>query len=116
MARVEMERVKIENNGGVSKLREKVLHPPEICIERGYLMTESYKETEGEPPVIPRAKALQKILEEMTIEIGDGELIVGRAMTKQRGGPLVLEVQWKGHNFTTIKNRIIICNQFTTFK
>ena len=45
-------------------------------------MTESYKETEGEPPVIRRAKALEKILKEMTIGIEDGELIVGRTTSK----------------------------------
>ena len=38
-----------------------MLFPPEMCIKRGYLMTESYKETEGESPVIRRAKALKKI-------------------------------------------------------
>ena len=42
----------------VSKLREQVLRAPEICVERGCLITESYKETEGEPPIMRRAKAL----------------------------------------------------------
>ena len=40
---------------------------PEICIERAYLMTESYRETEDEPRFLRRAKALRKILTEMTI-------------------------------------------------
>ena len=31
----------------------------------------------------------------MTISIDDGELIVGRATSKQRGGPLLPEVQWE---------------------
>ena len=48
-----------------------------ICLERGRLITQSYKETEGEPEVIRRAKALARILENMTIWIQDGELIVG---------------------------------------
>ena len=95
MARAITERVRIEGNERVSKLRGKMLILPEICIERGYLMTESYKETEAEPPVIRRAKGLEKVLEEMTIGIEDGELIVGRATSKQRGGPLIPEVQWE---------------------
>jgi len=95
MVKVVTERSRIEGNGRVSKLKEKVLHvTPEVCLERGYWMTESYKETEGEPPVIRRAKALKKILEEMTIGIEDGELIVGKATSKARGGPLLPEVQW----------------------
>ena len=79
----------------VEKLRKHVLRIPEICLERGYLMTESYKETEGEPAVIRRAKALKKILGEMTIAIDEGELIVGRTTSKLRGGPLVPEVAWE---------------------
>ena len=48
-----------------------------ICVERGRLLTQSYKETEGEPEVIRRAKALAGILENMTLFIQEGELIVG---------------------------------------
>ncbi len=48
-----------------------------LCTERARLVTESYRETEGEPMVIRRAKALEKILENMTIYINDGECIVG---------------------------------------
>ena len=48
-----------------------------ICLERARLLTQSYKETEGSPEVIRRAKALANILENMTIWIQDEELIVG---------------------------------------
>jgi pyruvate-formate lyase len=51
-------------------------------------MTESYQETEGEPEVLRRAKALKKILGEMTIFIDKDELIVGRATGKRKAGPL----------------------------
>ena len=95
MARAITERVRREGSERVSKLREEMLTLPEICIERGYWMTESYKETESEPSVIRRAKALEKILREMTIHIEDGELIVGRATSKQRGGPILPEVHWE---------------------
>lgn len=50
---------------------------PEICVERAQLITASYKETEDQPINIRRAKSLEKILNGMTIFIGDGELIVG---------------------------------------
>jgi pyruvate formate-lyase/glycerol dehydratase family glycyl radical enzyme len=87
-------RAGIESNSRVSKLRKEMLCIPELCIERGYLITESYKETESDPPVIRRAKALAKILAEMSIHIEDGELIVGTATSKKRGGTLTPEVHW----------------------
>lgn len=48
-----------------------------ICLERARLITKSYQETEGEPEVIRRAKALAKILGEMTIYVEDNQLLVG---------------------------------------
>ncbi len=84
-----------KGNERVNRLREKVLRTPELCLERGYLITESYKETESQPHVIRRAKALHKILSEMTVGIEDEELIVGRVTSKQRGGPIIPEVQWE---------------------
>ncbi|MCL6477317.1 MAG: formate C-acetyltransferase/glycerol dehydratase family glycyl radical enzyme [Peptococcaceae bacterium] len=90
-----MERVGMKAGSRVSMLRERMLTTPEICIERGYLMTESYKETEGYPEVIRRAKALEKILKEMTIFIEDGELIVGRGSSKRRAGILSPELNWE---------------------
>lgn len=61
MARAEIERVEKKASGRVRRLREKVLVTPSLCLERGYLMTESYKETDGEPTVIRRAKALTSL-------------------------------------------------------
>ena len=48
-----------------------------ICMERPRLVTESYKETEGEPYVLRRAKALANFLDNMTIYIQPWERIVG---------------------------------------
>ncbi len=56
-----------------------------ICIEKVRLMTESYRETEGEPEVLRRAKALAHTLENITIFIRDGELVVGNAASKYMG-------------------------------
>jgi choline trimethylamine-lyase len=95
MVKAKIQRAGAEVNERVSNLRERMLLKPEVCIERGYLMTESYKETEGEPTVIRRAKALAKILREMTICIENGELIVGKAMSKSRGTCLTPELDWE---------------------
>lgn len=46
-------------------------------LDRARLLTTSYQETDGQPWVMRRAKAVQAILESMPISIGPGELIVG---------------------------------------
>ena len=51
--------------------------PVRLCMERARFLTESYRQTEGEPMVIRRAKGLQNILSKMTIFIMPGELLVG---------------------------------------
>ncbi|QCX33139.1 formate C-acetyltransferase [Caloramator sp. E03] len=58
----------------------------QISLERARLYTESYKNTEGEPSVIRRAKALSNILSKVEIAIKDGELIVGDRTVKPRAG------------------------------
>lgn len=50
---------------------------PEIEPARAVLLTESYKETEGEPIIMRRAKAFAHILANIPITIRDEELIVG---------------------------------------
>ncbi|MFC1982229.1 glycyl radical protein [Chloroflexota bacterium] len=48
-----------------------------IASERSRLVTESWKETEGQPIVIRRAKAFKHLLEGNSIAIREDELIVG---------------------------------------
>ena len=90
-----------------SVLREQMLTVPEVCIERGWYMTQSYKETEGYPHVIRRAKALEKILSNMGIRILDGELIVGWHTSKVRGGALLPEIsaEWIMKEMDTVNTR-----------
>jgi len=64
---------------------------PEISVERALLITESYRETEDEPTVIRRAKALRKTLSEMSIYILPEEIIVGNIAHKQRAAPIFPE-------------------------
>jgi formate C-acetyltransferase len=53
------------------------------CFDRARLVTESYRETEGQHPALRRARALYKVFDEMEIFIRPHELIVG-----QRAGVL----------------------------
>jgi len=64
---------------------------PEICVERGVYYTQSYKETDGLPVGIRRAKALANILEKQTVNILQGELIVGNQTGKVNAAPMFPE-------------------------
>jgi len=66
-----------------------------VCLERARLITESYRETEGEPMITRRAKALKKILENMTIYIQPKERLVGNMASDARSLPLYPELAWR---------------------
>lgn len=69
---------KIEKSARIPKLIEHLFEKmPEIESERAVLLTESYKETEGQPIVLRRAKAFAHILDGLPITIRPLELIVG---------------------------------------
>jgi len=57
-------------------------------------MTIAYKESEGQPPIIRRALALKKVLENLPISIDDEELIVGKTTSKMRGIVILPELRW----------------------
>ena len=90
------------------RLKNRVINvKSHICIERARLVTESYKETEGQPAVLRRAKALQKILENMSVYILDDELIVGHQSSMQRSAPLFPDyaVDWVNDEIETFATR-----------
>ena len=60
-------------------------HMPVIESARAKLITESYKETEGEPIITRRAKAFAHILHNIPIIIRANELIVGSSTIAPRG-------------------------------
>lgn len=64
---------------------------PSICLERARLVTQSYRQSEGEPYIIRRAKALAYILTNMTVFISPEEIIVGNHASQQRFAPLYPE-------------------------
>ena len=59
-----------------SALRERRDTEP-VSLERAKLVTASYKETEGLPVPIRRAKAFEKIVTEIPIFIDEGQLLAG---------------------------------------
>lgn len=91
----------------IQRLRDKVIEKPEVCIEKAYWYTKSYKDTDGETPAIRRAKAMANVLQNTKAFIDDGELIVGRLTGKTRGGILNPEsnAQWILEELDTIHTR-----------
>lgn len=68
----------------------------EVCLERARYLTEVYKEMESEPMIIRRARALSNVLQNMSIFIRSGGLIVGNQASKLRAAPIFPEytVDW----------------------
>lgn len=64
-------------------------------LERAWFLTESFKQTEGQPMVIRRAKALENILNKMSIYINEAELIVGNESSTLDSAPLYPEYSYK---------------------
>ena len=80
---------------------------PEIEADRAVLLTESYRQTEGEPVITRRAKAFAHILENIPIIIRPGELVVGSATQAPRGCQVFPEFsfEWLESEFDTIATR-----------
>ena len=92
----------------VQKVRQDLLDSiPAICPERALLITEAYKQSEGEPFVLRKAKALDAILSNMSIYIEDGQLIVGNQASSQRAAPIFPEysIDWIIDELDTFASR-----------
>ena len=69
----------------IEKLKEGILtRKYRLCVEHARLVTESFKQTDGEPQVLRRAKAFANVLDNITIFIEDGELIVGNVASESQ--------------------------------
>lgn len=62
-----------------------------ICPQRAEIITNSFKQSEGEPIVIRRAKAFADILDQMTIYIEPDMLIVGNQASQNFAAPIFPE-------------------------
>jgi pyruvate formate-lyase/glycerol dehydratase family glycyl radical enzyme len=78
-------------NQRIQKLREHLsVEKYPLSIEKIRLVTETFRQTEGEPQILRRAQALANVLDNITIFIEDDELIVGNTASK----PMALEVDY----------------------
>jgi formate C-acetyltransferase len=87
----EVER-KLELSARTKSLREMTVKAePELCPERATIITKAYQQHEDKLINIKRALALAKVLDEMSIYILDGELIVGNHSSKLKAAPIFPE-------------------------
>lgn len=81
---------------------------PTVEADRAELITASYKETEGLPIIMRRAKAVEKILTEIPIAVRDNELIVGSLTVSVHGCQIYPEFSfdWVEKEFDTMATRM----------
>ncbi len=81
---------------------------PTVEADRAELITASYKETEGLPIILRRAKAVEKILNEIPIAIRDNELIAGSLTVSVHGCQIYPEFSydWVEKEFDTMATRM----------
>ena len=92
----------------ISRLVENLYRKmPEIEPDRAVLLTENYRETEGEPIIMRRAKAFAHILAHIPITIREEELVVGSSTLAPRGCQTFPEFsyEWLEAEFDTIEKR-----------
>ena len=79
----------------------------EMCVERAVLVTDAYRAHEADPIVLRRAKALAKVLREMTLLIADEELIVGHLSNKRRSPSVFPEytLHWVEYELDAFETR-----------
>lgn len=92
----------------VDRLMERMLSEPRYAsIEQARIITRCYRENEGQPRILQRARALKAALEEITIAIDPEERIVGNRTAGVRAGVVFPESgsNWVNREFETLPTR-----------
>lgn len=83
-------------NARIKKLRDNLFAiDAQICSERCNIFTRSMKESEGLPISMRRANAFYTVLNEMTIDVTAGELIVGNQASVKKASPIYPEYSYQ---------------------
>lgn len=102
---------KLAKTGSTRRIQELngLLHGnrPSIDIQRSRAFTKVYKETEGEPELVRRYKAMAEVYRTLEPVIYDHERLAGWAANRIRGTQLVLEIHadWIGDDLDQIETR-----------
>lgn len=92
----------------IEVLKDQILSAvPCVETERALILTEAYKKTEAEQPILRRAIALEMLLNELPITIRDQELIVGSLTKHPRSSQIFPEFscKWIQDEFETLPKR-----------
>lgn len=93
-----IQQINVPASERIKRIRQAVIDAkPILCSERALSVTRSYQETEGMHFIERRAHALYRILDEMTLNIWDDELIVGNhGKNGRRSAPVYPEfsIEW----------------------
>ncbi len=92
----------------ISKLVDDLFRKmPQIEHYRAVLYTESFRQTEGQPIVLRKAKAFYNVCKHIPIVIREGELIVGANSVNPRSCPTFPEFsfEWLESEFDTVATR-----------
>ena len=95
-------------NSRLVRLRERILLScPSLDINRARLITQAYREAQGEPMVTVRGKAIHKLFTELPIAIASDELIVGSPTVEPRAAQLFPEIQagWLNQELDEVSTR-----------
>jgi len=95
-----------EEEQRIQRLREMIIERPEgkrgyLSICRAKLMTDSYKQTEGESPILRKAKAFKYVCEHMPILYSKYQLLLGDSSAHFLGGEVEPEffTNWLERDF-----------------
>jgi pyruvate formate-lyase/glycerol dehydratase family glycyl radical enzyme len=92
----------------VQKLRLGTLNEPHrLSVEQAKIITDTYRTHKNEPRIIQRAWALRAAMENITIHIADGELIVGNRSKEIGAGVVFPEggIGWLTREIDTLETR-----------
>lgn len=93
----------------VVRLKNTILNAkPYVEAERAVLATDAYKETEGLPAIMRRAKVVEKIFDHLPVTIRPDELIVGAVTINPRSTEICPEFSydWVEKEFETMESRL----------
>lgn len=94
----------------VGRLRDRVVNAPqEVDIERARYLTRSMAKHWDEHPLTRISKALEHILENISVTIRDDELVVGCRTSKLKGAPLFPEnkAKWIEGDLDSFEKRVL---------
>lgn len=93
----------------IERLRKVIINAmPQVESERACLATQAYKETEGLPAIMRRAKVVEKIFTQLPVTIREDELVVGSITINPRSTEICPEFSydWVEKEFDTMHSRM----------